>query len=345
MKIRVIYIVPGFAENEEDTSCIPALQELALALHNTNEVELKIIALNYPKKSEYTWHDISVVSLGRGNKKRTKLISAISGFQSQLLALVKAYKPDIIHGFWLTDAGLEAARIGKKLQIATVLTAMGQDVYPSFYISQIKRHNVSIVSISSFQKKKLEEIQLAIKATIPHGIRPFSIGLSASKEIDIVTVGSLIPVKNPDLALNCVHRLIQEGNSVTLSFIGDGSLRMDLKAKANELGIHSSVSFLGSLNRVETFRHMSKANILLHTANFEGFGMVLAEAEALGLHIVSTPVGIAPNIPKAHIFRTEDQCVAYLKQCLSSKEKPNVSFPISNTTEAYLALYVDLLKS
>jgi len=58
-------LTPGFAENETDTTCIPALQIYADALRKHSGYEVSIVALHYPKKSSvYHWNDIPVQALG-----------------------------------------------------------------------------------------------------------------------------------------------------------------------------------------------------------------------------------------------------------------------------------------
>jgi glycosyltransferase involved in cell wall biosynthesis len=343
LKLRLLYIVPGFAENEQDTSCIPALQELALALKSVG-LELKIIALHYPQKAEYTWNGIPIKSFGKGNPRGLKRLSILTLFKNKIREEVKQFQPDVIHGFWLTDAGWLAALMGKELGIPTVLTAMGQDVSPTFYTKRIRKWKTPVVAISEFQERFLRKLGVQLISTIPHGITKPTTSFT-SINYDVVSVGSLIPVKNPELALKSFHELITNGHNVRMAFIGDGPLKDELISLAKQLNVSSKVDFLGHLDRDSALQHMSQASILLHTAQFEGYGMVLAEAEALGLHIVSTPVGIAPDIAKSHLFKTQEECVAQLKNCLKTTSTPSISFSIQQTTQAYLELYTSLLKS
>lgn len=67
--MKVLWITPGFASDESDSTCIPPLQDLARALQEQN-IELTIIALDYPfNRKEYHWHGIRVYALGGANKK------------------------------------------------------------------------------------------------------------------------------------------------------------------------------------------------------------------------------------------------------------------------------------
>ncbi len=343
MKLRLLYIVPGFAENEQDTSCIPALQEIVTAL-KPKDLELKIITLHYPQKAEYKWNDIPIKSFGKGNPRGLKRLSILTLFKNRIREEVKQFQPDVIHGFWLTDAGWLAALMGKELTIPTVLTAMGQDVSPTFYTKRIRKWKTPVVAISEFQERFLRKLGVQLISTIPHGItKPTP--PSTSTHYDIVSVGSLIPVKNPELALKSFYQLTKDGYDVRMAFIGDGPLKDDLIHLAKQLNITDKVDFLGHLDRTSTLQYMSQASILLHTAQFEGYGMVLAEAETLGLHIVSTPVGIAPSIATSHLFNTQEECLIQLKHCLKAPSTPAFSFPIQKTAQAYLELYISLLKS
>lgn len=85
----------------------------------------------------------------------------------------------------------------------------------------------------------------------------------------------------------------QSGVPVRLSIIGDGDRRSTFEAKVKELGIESSVRFLGKASRadlISAYQH-ADATLLPSIDRSEAFGLVLIESLACG-----TPV-IASDLP------------------------------------------------
>lgn len=80
--------------------------------------------------------------------------------------------------------------------------------------------------------------------------------------------------------------LLREAIDVQLVILGDGELRHSLEALASELKIDEHVHFMGF--QADPYPFMKGADVFLHTASYEGFGVVLLEAMALGCPIVAT---------------------------------------------------------
>jgi phosphatidyl-myo-inositol alpha-mannosyltransferase len=99
---------------------------------------------------------------------------------------------------------------------------------------------------------------------------------------DILWAGSLVPVKNPRLALEVARRLPHR----RLRLIGDGPLRAELEAVAAKL---ANVELVGALASEALAEAMREAGVLLSTSQAEGTPTVFFEAMASGLPIVTTP--------------------------------------------------------
>ncbi len=114
------------------------------------------------------------------------------------------------------------------------------------------------------------------------------------KTHNILFVGKLIDYKAPFTVIEIFNKL--STSSATLQFVGEGELEESLKAKVAELGLNKRVSFAGKQDNILPF--LQDATILILTSRYEGFGMVLVEAIASGVPVISfdCPTGPAEII-------------------------------------------------
>jgi len=110
----------------------------------------------------------------------------------------------------------------------------------------------------------------------------------------LITVGRLIHQKGIDVLLKALHLLRKQGlRSWQLEILGDGPMRHQYQRMAVELGLEGYVKFMGYVTN--PYLRMVQSDIFVHAARWEGFGMVIVEAMALGLPIVATS---CPGGPK-----------------------------------------------
>jgi glycosyltransferase involved in cell wall biosynthesis len=103
-------------------------------------------------------------------------------------------------------------------------------------------------------------------------------------------VGRMSEEKDPLLAIESVARL----RSATLCFIGAGSLREACVARATELGVADRVVFAGAVPDAAPL--FSAFDALVLSSRTEGTPMVVLEAAAAGVPVVSTAVGGVPDL-------------------------------------------------
>lgn len=121
-------------------------------------------------------------------------------------------------------------------------------------------------------------------------------------------VGRLVPIKNPQMALQVLHRVISMGREegLRLVFVGDGELRADLEGEAHRLGLSGKVVFAGWQQDLPTL--YSRLDVVIVTSFNEGTPVVLLEAMASGLPFVATRVGGIPDLTvgSEQVMRGED---------------------------------------
>jgi len=102
----------------------------------------------------------------------------------------------------------------------------------------------------------------------------------------LVAVGRLASVKGYRLLIDAVARLTTTHDTVSAWILGDGPERDSLERFAAERGVADRIHFLGF--HANPWRFVARADVLVLTSVYEGFGNVLIEAMACGTPVVAT---------------------------------------------------------
>jgi glycosyltransferase involved in cell wall biosynthesis len=102
-----------------------------------------------------------------------------------------------------------------------------------------------------------------------------------------VAVARLVPQKGIDVAVRALGDL-----DATLVVLGEGSERARLESLAREIG--TRLLLPGRVGDVAAV--LRRADLLVHAARWEGFGLALLEAMLCGLPVVATRVSSIPEI-------------------------------------------------
>lgn len=118
--------------------------------------------------------------------------------------------------------------------------------------------------------------------------------------------------KNQDMIIRAFGRYVKEttDHHSTLTLPGNGPLLEDARVLAKRLGIDKQVIFPGFQSKNDIMRLYLDSNIAIVASNSETFGQSIVEPFVLGRCVLSTPVGIAPEIIKdgenGFLFNNED---------------------------------------
>ncbi len=107
--------------------------------------------------------------------------------------------------------------------------------------------------------------------------------------INLINIGSFVSKKNQTFLLDILPELRERGVHVNCLFLGDGPLKLEVENKAKELGISNQCQFLGNVENVEEY--LWQSDVYVHTATYEPLGLVLLEAMAAGLPVVTIDGG------------------------------------------------------
>jgi glycosyltransferase involved in cell wall biosynthesis len=103
----------------------------------------------------------------------------------------------------------------------------------------------------------------------------------------VAAVARLVPQKGLDVAVEALA-----GIDATLVVLGEGPERERLEARARALGVRLLLP--GRVGDVASV--LRRADVLVHPARWEGFGLALLEAMLAGLPVVATRVSSIPEI-------------------------------------------------
>jgi L-malate glycosyltransferase len=114
--------------------------------------------------------------------------------------------------------------------------------------------------------------------------------LNISNKKVIGIVGRLAQQKGHTVMLDAMHDIIKSIPDCVLLIIGEGPEREQLHQKAQQLGIHNHIIWLGMVLPDKVFQYYAIIDVLAVPSLYEGFGLVAAEAMAAKLPVVATRV-------------------------------------------------------
>jgi len=239
----------------------------------------------------------------------------ICGFAPALFKQLKAANPILVHSHFGLD-GLRGRFLSRKLGVPLVVTFHGYDatIVPESapsrrFRSYIRNRHLLFndaalfIAVSQHIKTKLLSQGFPAEKIVVHyiGIDPefFEADPAIARESIVLFVGRLVEKKGCEYLIKAMSLVKSLNPHVRLVVIGDGQLRGRLEQLARESG--TSTMFLGIKSQQEIRHWMNRAmvfsvpSVTAANGDQEGFGLVFAEAQAMGLPVVSFSSGGIPE--------------------------------------------------
>lgn len=160
----------------------------------------------------------------------------------------------------------------KKFQYFDEFAAVSAGVIPSF-----KR-------MAKIEDKPIHVIPNFINSKEIHEKICFDVNFKVdSSKYNFVSMGRLCHQKGFDILFNEYLQVLNKRKDTHLYIIGDGPDRNQLETQCRELGIEPYVTFLG--NQANPFPYLKQMDGFVLDSRYEGQGMVLWEAKAIGLEL------------------------------------------------------------
>ena len=107
-----------------------------------------------------------------------------------------------------------------------------------------------------------------------------------SADINLVSVGRLVPQKSFERLLSIVSKLHDAGHDVKLLLLGTGEKEQELKKIARDLQIENIISFLGY--KKNPYKYVKNADLFVCSSLYEGFSTAVTESLIVGTPVVTT---------------------------------------------------------
>lgn len=168
----------------------------------------------------------------------------------------------------------------------------------------------------------------------------------------VLFVGRLVEKKGGDYLVRAMAAVQRRLPAVQLVVIGDGALRSHLQTLADHCSVRAQ--FLGKQSPEQVRHWMNQAqvfcgpSIVARSGDAEGFGMVFAEAQAMGLPVVSFATG---GIPEAVIhgetglLAPEKDTEQLAKNLMRLLEDADLRQRFARAGQAHVAANFDLKKN
>lgn len=118
----------------------------------------------------------------------------------------------------------------------------------------------------------------------------------ANEAFGILYVGRLVPFKGQAILLEAIASMRAAGVDARLTLIGEGPSRQSLERRVHGLGLAAVVTFAGAVGQDEIRAHYAAADAFCLPSFAEGVPVVLMEAMAMRLPVVTTRVMGIPEL-------------------------------------------------
>jgi glycosyltransferase involved in cell wall biosynthesis len=216
---------------------------------------------------------------------------------------IRMDNPDVVHAHWAYEFALAAIASGKPHVLTChdapqeVLKYMPNIYRLGRYFMARKAMNAAqtLTTVSPYMKETLRPLVKKEIAVIPNPLpqqisqRPFNTSRALSKTAPVVVMvaNGWDKRKNPQTGLLAFAKLRVSICGAKLRLFGSEYGQGEMAYRwAKEQGIAEGIEFVGRLPYANLLEEMANADVFLHPSLEESFGMVVAEAMALGVPVV-----------------------------------------------------------
>jgi colanic acid/amylovoran biosynthesis glycosyltransferase len=244
---------------------------------------------------------------GKAKRYQFKLLGPSTALRRKLLNL----SPALVHAHFAPDA-CNALALARALESPLVTSFHGYDItvrddrQSSLYLwrrEKLQTQGSRFLCVSSFMRNQALLKGFPAERTVVHyigiNLDLFCPDPRVARSPVVLFVGRLVPVKGCEYLIRAMAEIQSFAPEAKLVVIGDGPLRNKLEQQASGsvrnfafLGVQSPDVVRDWMNRATVF---CTPSVISETGQREAFGLVFAEAQAMGLPVVSFASGGIPE--------------------------------------------------
>ncbi len=334
--------VAGNKENiltfPEGVSYLPLINDINLTL--TDRVYRKLFKENRLSARAYMKRAREHVALGLYQSIGMAKIDSViqfNGYESEMLLLLSAFKGRksvYVHNDMLGEIKLKGNQRRDVLAYAyrtyDNVAIVTEDLRPSTLKISGRKDNIKVVkntiNYQSILERSSDDITEDSYALSNASFDTLS-GALASTDCKLINIGRFAPEKGQDRLIRAFAALLREKPDCRLFIIGGYSHKNtynELSALVTELGLDGRVILIQ--NMPNPYALLSKCDGFILSSHYEGFGLVLAEADILGVPVVSTDITGPRLFMQTHggvlVESSEDGVLEGLRLLASGEVKP-----------------------
>ena len=257
------------------------------------------------KKGNLEFHSLNLFEKELSTENKEKyLVDFRTGLDKEID--LKSF--DVVHAhYWLS--GLVSKQIADELNIPLIFTSHSLGVFLDGYnkervdCEKLIMNAANIVTSSSvfeefmisenykIDEKKIKKITPGIDKEI------FKPDMTVERENIFLSIGRIQEQKNQMETIKFLDSFRKVENNFKCYFIGGPSGKSGeeylqiLKDTVKDLSLESHIEFLDNLPQKKIKKLLNKSKLLIHTSQFETFGLVATEANAMGVPVLTTNKG------------------------------------------------------
>ena len=346
-KETFIILTPGFPESEADTTFLPMQQQFVRALKELHpEIEIVVLSFQYPyHRRVYKWFEIKIIPFGGRNKGGLPKLLLRKKINSTLKKLLQECRISGLLSFWYNECAFVGKKFADKNGLKHYCWILGQDArmgnrYPKVLLPRPGE----LVALSDFIQNEFEKNhRIRPQFVIPPGVEEklFDV-MPGEKDIDILGVGSLIPLKQYSIFLEIVAEIKKQIPEIKALLVGKGPEKERLQSIINKFQLENNVTMAGELPYNDVLKRMQRTKIFLHPSSYEGFGCVCLEALYGGAHVISFCKPMNSDISHWHIVKNKTEMLGETLRILQDPTTtylPDSRYPISDCVNSVMNLF------
>ncbi|WP_456421456.1 glycosyltransferase family 4 protein [Thermococcus sp.] len=211
----------------------------------------------------------------------------------KIVKLHRRFNFDLIHAHFVGTTSYAGVLAKERVKVPLVVTAHGSDLEHTarltlgrFYVMESLERAEAVIAVSHHLAKLALSLGAERVKVIPNGVEKLE-EVGVEKKY-ITFIGALRDYKSPETFIELARYLPGEEFLV----VGDGPLRGKLEKNAPK-----NVRFLGY--RRDIGRILSESRVLVLPSRREGFGLVILEANSLGVPVVGRRTSAIPELIRA----------------------------------------------